>query len=71
MNEFDFKENKELITCLNNVLTLAEERMEQYKPNTYMDAEILIGEGSIKIVKSFLYKIQNSNIVLAKDKNNK
>ena len=65
------EENKELITCLNNVLNLASERLEQLNTPNYTEQDIDIADVSIRAIKSFLNKIQDSNIVLALDKGNK
>ena len=65
------EENEELITCLNNVLTLASERLEQLTSPNYSEQDIDIADVSIRAIKSFLYKIKDSNIVLALDKGNK
>ena len=64
------EENSELVTCLNNVLDLAEARIEQLTTPDYTEQEIDISDVSIRAIKSFLYKIENSNIILAKDKGN-
>ena len=71
------EENQELITCLNNVLSLAEQKLGEYKAQQWysnsidLNTKVDINEISIKAIKSFLYKVQDSNIILAKDKENK
>ena len=46
------KENPELVTALNNVLTLASERADQFESNALKNRD------SIKVIKKFLYECQ-------------
>ena len=53
--------------ALNNVLTLASERMEEMKHSQFVNADYLIAQDSIEKMKELLYKVQNTNIALAKN----
>jgi hypothetical protein len=53
--------------ALNNVLTLASERMEEIRHSKDVNADYLIAQDSIEKVKKLLCNTQNSNIALAKN----
>lgn len=64
------------ITALENVLILAEERLEQFQDPNYTDADIIIAQDSIDAVRNLLHILrtgvldtnaEQTNIALAKD----
>lgn len=53
--------------ALNNVLTLASERMEDIRHSKDVNADYLIAQDSIEKVKKLLHNTQSTNIALAKN----
>lgn len=53
--------------ALNNVLTLASERMEDIRYSKDVNADYLIAQDSIEKVKKLLHNTQSTNIALAKN----
>lgn len=53
--------------ALNNVLTLASERMEEMRFSKDVNADYLIAQDSIEKVKKLLSHAQNTNIALAEN----
>ena len=53
--------------ALNNVLTLASERMEDIRHSKDVNADYLIAQDSIEKVKKLLNNTQSTNIALAKN----
>ena len=67
------------LIALENVLSLAEERVEQFQSPNYTDADIVIADDSILVVREMLKlmkagvdlkTIEASNIALAQDQDN-
>lgn len=53
--------------ALNNVLTLASERVEEIRFSKDVNADYLIAQDSIEKVKKLLHNTQSANIALAKN----
>ena len=58
------------ITALENVLILAEERLEQFQDPNYSDADIIIASDSISQVKSILTLLKAGASITSKETTN-